>query len=359
MDAAIKNIFLNEKMAIRMKKKLSICIPTYNRANYLARTLDSILKQTSSDIEIVISDNASTDDTELIVCNYLRQYKQIKYFKHTTNVGADRNYLKVIELANSDYCWLLGSDDLIINGAIVKVLNEIKSEADVYVCGLISCDLNMRPMYAHKIFESNQDDVFDLSNPEQKTLFFNSALTTTAFFSYISSLIINKKKWDDVDVDLNFFIGSLWVHVGKILGMIPNRLVVKYINEPLIFKREYNDSFMNNGIVRRYKVSIFGYRRIANKFFGVDSFEAFSIRRVLRNEITVRHLLNAKFDSIKSKNEEDRILLNKLVRIHYSDKSATNFALKVLYFYFPYSLFLVCKFFMKISRKAKTWLSNI
>jgi abequosyltransferase len=343
-------------MAISMRKKLSICIPTYNRANYLVQALDSILKQSPSDIEIIISDNASTDDTELIISDYLLKYKQIKYFRHANNVGADQNYLKVIELANSDYCWLLGSDDLINHGAMVRVLNEIKSKADVYMCGLISCDLDMRAMYTHKIFKSNQDFVFNLSNPEQRAFFFNLALTTTALFSYISSLIINKKKWDDVDVDLNFFIGSLWVHVGKILGMIPNGLVVTYINEPLILKREYNDSFMSEGIVKRYKISIFGYRRIMNKFFGVHSFEAYSIRRVLRNEITLRHLLNAKFDCIKSKNREDLILLKKLVQIHYSDKSISNFALKFLFFYFPYSLFFSFKFFMKIFRRVETCL---
>ena len=78
---------------------LSICIPTYNRAEYLARTLDSIIAQprfqSTGDVEVIISDNCSTDDTQNVVNKYIEQYgNKIRYFRNNENI-----YDKNLELA--------------------------------------------------------------------------------------------------------------------------------------------------------------------------------------------------------------------------------------------------------------------
>jgi len=74
---------------------LSICIPTYNRSGYLKRCIDSIIRSakdlSEEEIEIVISDNASTDDTPNVVQYYLNQYKWIKYERNEENIG-DNNF---------------------------------------------------------------------------------------------------------------------------------------------------------------------------------------------------------------------------------------------------------------------------
>ena len=70
---------------------LSICIPTYNSSEYLAETLDSIVSQfidedIFSQVEIIISDNASPDDTTEIVESYQKNYKNILYFRNEANL---------------------------------------------------------------------------------------------------------------------------------------------------------------------------------------------------------------------------------------------------------------------------------
>jgi len=105
-----------------MNIKLSICIPTYNRANFLGAAIDSVIKQATEEVEIVISDNASTDHTEELVREYQTRFPRIRYHKAKENMGADRNFLKVAELATGEYCWLLGSDDALADGAISTVL---------------------------------------------------------------------------------------------------------------------------------------------------------------------------------------------------------------------------------------------
>lgn len=74
---------------------LSICIPTYNRADVLRNCLDSIVynKDFSQDVEIVVSDNSENDDTKDVVCGYLIKYNNIRYFKNRTNVGAETNFI--------------------------------------------------------------------------------------------------------------------------------------------------------------------------------------------------------------------------------------------------------------------------
>ena len=108
---ALNNVDKNEVL-------LSICIPTYNRANALDETLNSITKQeifaTTNKIEIVISDNCSTDETSEIVDKYIATYPyKIIYSKNDEDI-VDKNFEKVLSLANG--CFLkLNNDTLVHN----------------------------------------------------------------------------------------------------------------------------------------------------------------------------------------------------------------------------------------------------
>lgn len=73
-----------------MKPVLSIAIPTYNGAKYIREALDSIITQlddVDEEVEIVISDNASTDQTPEIISEYQKKYPFIKYFRNDENLG--------------------------------------------------------------------------------------------------------------------------------------------------------------------------------------------------------------------------------------------------------------------------------
>ncbi len=346
MDPSKEDIY---KMSIN--PKLSICIPTYNRAEYLAETLQSIIMQATDEIEIVISDNASSDDTAAIVAKFRENFPSITYFKHLENVGADRNYLQVVELAKGDYCWLFGSDDVMKEHAITRILNEIKSGADVYLCGLTLCTLDMVPIERHKILNVDSDQRFNLGNVSERNIYFELAETTTAFFSFLGSLIVNKKKWDQAAIDEELFYGSLWSHVAKIFGMLPDGLIVYYIHKSLINKRGDNDSFLGDGMVRRYEVAINGYRKIANKFFGEDSTEAFHIRRTVRRELTLKHLLNAKFECMDRRSIKEILFLDRLVTVHYSDPGIGNLFKSMLYKLTPMFIYRHIKLSKRVLKK--------
>lgn len=109
-------------------KKLSICIPTYNRAQFLDELLEKIITQINVEdifdaVEILVSDNNSIDETYLIAEKYKHN---IRYFKNLENIGPDANFLKLFEKAQGDYIWLPGDDDLIRSDTIRFLLKSIE-----------------------------------------------------------------------------------------------------------------------------------------------------------------------------------------------------------------------------------------
>ncbi|NVN98809.1 MAG: glycosyltransferase family 2 protein [Geobacteraceae bacterium] len=113
-----------------MSKLLTIAIPTYNRAAYLGLCLDQIFKQVKqyeSQIEIIISDNASTDNTSDVVRSYKDNGFIFRYVCNEENIGADRNFAQCFTFASGKYVLVFGDDDVLLDGAIDKILMVIRS----------------------------------------------------------------------------------------------------------------------------------------------------------------------------------------------------------------------------------------
>ena len=103
--------------------KISICIPTFNRANYLTNCLNSILLckvNSKVDFQVCVSDNCSTDETEKLVQS-TQMKLNIKYYKSSENIGRVRNYMNVIDMADGEFVWLLGDDDLLLPHTVDKL----------------------------------------------------------------------------------------------------------------------------------------------------------------------------------------------------------------------------------------------
>ncbi len=112
--------------------KVSICLPTYNRKEYLKETLDSILAQTYKNYEIVIVDDGSTDGTAEMINNL--DYPTTYHWQENAGDAAARN--KLIELAKGDYISFIDSDDLLVPDAIERMIHAMQAESeDVIVYG--------------------------------------------------------------------------------------------------------------------------------------------------------------------------------------------------------------------------------
>ena len=109
--------------------KVSIGIPTYNRADLLRRSIESALGQDYPNIEVLISDNASTDNTPDICWFYLNTCgSRIKYVRQPVNLGATANFSKVLEMASGEFFMWLGDDDWIDTSYVRSCVQELLSD---------------------------------------------------------------------------------------------------------------------------------------------------------------------------------------------------------------------------------------
>jgi len=91
---------------------ISVLIPVYNQAKYLRDTLNSVLKQTYQNLEIIISDDCSTDRSEEIIQQYASGDKRIVVIKNSTNIGLCENFNQVFDAATGDYIAFFSGDDI-------------------------------------------------------------------------------------------------------------------------------------------------------------------------------------------------------------------------------------------------------
>lgn len=117
-----------------MKPLVSVCIPTYNAARFILETLDSILSQSYSNIEIIIGDNCSTDNTKQIVQPLLQKNKRVAYYKNEKNLGYAGNCNKLIGLAKGKYVAIFHSDDIYDSKLVEKQVDLLEMEN-----GLVGC----------------------------------------------------------------------------------------------------------------------------------------------------------------------------------------------------------------------------
>jgi abequosyltransferase len=110
---------------------LTIAIPTYNRSLDLDRCLSQLcnqLAENDSRVEVLISDNYSTDNTEEIVSRYALKFSYIRYLKNKKNVGPDKNFAQCFSRSRGKYIWLFGDDDILLDGAVDKILSILQSD---------------------------------------------------------------------------------------------------------------------------------------------------------------------------------------------------------------------------------------
>ena len=102
---------------------LSICVPTYNRASLLEDLYNSIISQYNTDVEFVIVNDGSTDETEQLVNNWVEESKiKIEYFNQN-NFGRGAALRKALLNAKGEYSIIMDDDDYFVEGALVKIRN--------------------------------------------------------------------------------------------------------------------------------------------------------------------------------------------------------------------------------------------
>jgi abequosyltransferase len=264
--------------------KLSVCIPTYNRAAFIGKTLESILSQAPGSVEVVVVDGASADNTSEIVGSFQKRFTNLIYHRGTKNMGVDRDMATAVELARGMYCWLMSSDDLVSPGAISRMLDEIESSADIYLCDVTVCSSDMQPIRDTQFLSHDRStNQFDLTDTDQFLTYLNLATSNNALFCYMSSIVFRRLCWINVEYNERFS-GTGYAHVFRLFSFIKKRCLVKYIPSAFVLNRSGNDSFSNQGIVKRFMLDFDGYLLLANELFETDPQVKRAFLQVMRRE---------------------------------------------------------------------------
>ena len=110
-------------------------MPIYNAEKFLRNRLDSLLSQSFSDFELIISDDASTDSTSEICKEYTSKDKRIHYFRQEKNIGMSANFYFVLHQAVYDYFFWAAQDDIIFPGFIEKNIDALNNNENL-VCSV-------------------------------------------------------------------------------------------------------------------------------------------------------------------------------------------------------------------------------
>lgn len=145
-----------------MNPLISIIIPTYNRANLISETLDSILAQTYQKWECIIIDDGSTDNTEEIIRHFLIKDNRFEYFKRPKKAikgpGFCRNY--GFEKSTGEFIYWFDSDDILLIDALEKRVNCFQEKVDVVIGRAEFFDSNSKEiLFRNKIV--SQDLIYD------------------------------------------------------------------------------------------------------------------------------------------------------------------------------------------------------
>ena len=314
-----------------MNPRLSICIPVYNFAKFIPETLESIISQDGIDeIELLVVDGASTDNTEVVIRHYQTLCSYLRYVRLPEKGGIDRDIARTVEHATGDYCWMFSGDDIMQDNALRRVLRQIESNCDLYLAKHLECTVDMTVVNEWPVLNTEREEIFDLKDRETRLRYFGLAINTEAFFSFMSGLIVRRETWNRVPLNEDF-VGSCWAHAARLMELMQTGLRVKYLAAPYLNRRGDNDSFMAGGMVNRFRIAIEGYHRMADTFFGHDSVEAQHIRRVIRYEFGLGMLITAKLVCKLNPEVESKTMLDGIVRLAYGGWSFENLKMRFKY----------------------------
>jgi glycosyltransferase involved in cell wall biosynthesis len=116
------------------KPLVSIGLPVYKGENYLKCALESILAQTYTNLEVVISDNASEDATQEICQNFAEKDQRVRYYRNPRNLGLFKNFNQVFELSKGKYFQWMAHDDLLAPEFLSKTVPILDQDESIVIC---------------------------------------------------------------------------------------------------------------------------------------------------------------------------------------------------------------------------------
>ena len=219
------------KYNIEAKQRLlTIAIPTFNRSGFLSRLLGAIepqLKIFASQVEILICDNFSQDNTQEVVRAFEANGLPMTYVRHIENLGMDRNILECFRRASTEYVWIFGDDDVLLEGALATLMPRLEQThfAHIFVGGY-----SFRGDFKHK------HPLFQNIGPTRMTDSQDLLKTGNTLLGLISRNIVNKRAAYALNPEASFdtYVGSVINQFIFIFAALRTNLPCLIISKPMV-----------------------------------------------------------------------------------------------------------------------------
>ena len=310
-----------------MKIKVSVIVPVYNVEKFIDKCLNSLVNQTLKEIEIIVVNDGTKDNSQKIIDKYVKKYpdKIKSYIKENGGQGSARNY--GLEKANGEYIGYVDSDDFVEKDMYKKLYNKAKeNNYDIVVCG----NYNVSEDYQNK----NIDTFINNYNTDLENIFFGKMAVWNKIYKR-DILIKNKLEFKE----------KVWYEdLAFTLKAIMNSNTFAFIDEPLYDYLIREGSTMNNSNVKRNLEILEAFNDILSyiqhnkkeeyfskiEFLAIDHIYISAIVRVLKAEAddkvkreTINKLIdymNKKFPNYKNNKyintlSKNRKIIYKLINI--------------------------------------------
>lgn len=210
--------------------RVSVCIPTYNTGRYIGETIESVLLQTFDDFELIVCDNASTDDTAQ-VCEKIKdpRFRRI-YFEEF--IGQAENWNRALGLATGEYVILLHSDDVLLPTFLERTVAIMEQNKDV---GLVHCAVQHIDEQGNSlVFQQLYDkDWVDCEEDLLRKLLLDGCVVSPA------GVLVRKSVYEVVG---NFTDKIVWGVDPHMWTRIALKFPVAYLAQPLAQYRVHTNS---------------------------------------------------------------------------------------------------------------------
>ena len=227
-------------MSSSQAPRLSIGLPVFNGEKFVSDAIGSILGQTYRDFELIISDNASTDKTEVICREYAASDPRIRYYRNDRNLGAAVNFNRTFELASGEYFKWAAHDDMLAPEYLERCVAALDAHPDAVLCQTLVHQIGERGEF-RLIFDSSAPGA-DSSRPSER--FAASVLT----FHYALDIfgVIRAEALSKTRLHLPY-AGSDKVLLAELALQSP----FVYVKQPLFLHRDHPGRFVHRALKNR------------------------------------------------------------------------------------------------------------
>ena len=192
----------------------------------------------TGEVELIVVDGASPDNTPDVVARAAVRYPSLRYYREKENSGVDGDYDKAVSYARGEYCWLMTDDDVLLPGAVPRVLTALDARPDVVVVNAEVRNVDLSVKLQSPRLDVREDIEYDASRRED---FF---ATAAAYLSFIGAVVIRREVW--LSRDRKSYYGTQFIHMG-VMFQSPAIGAARVIAEPLIAIRNGNAMWTPRG----------------------------------------------------------------------------------------------------------------